>query len=210
MSTYAIGGFGAADAFDAMCYGESHPSTVQYLAQQVSHVAETLTDAGRAFMAGARDLFDHYHGSEAMRFARGVLAKVKGAVQNQRIHSIWETVDFQNASLAMQRWIMANPTVRELYHKQRCDGYSDTYVDMEPGQVKHDHYDYRRVMDGVMLFEPDEETDWKVYQYLDELKEGDRDLEHFEKVDIQNTWNAMDMLLAIAKDDPTSAVGGSL
>ena len=52
---------------------------------------------------------------------------------------------------------MAQPDIRSLYHKGHCDGYSDTYVDMEPGLVGEQHYDYRRVMDGVV---EETETGW--------------------------------------------------
>ena len=210
MSTFAFGQYGAADSWDAMLYGEQHPNTVQFLAQQVSLVSDKLTETGRAFMSKAVDLYEHYHGDSAMRFARGVLAKAKGVFQGQHIHSLWELAAMQDASITMQRWIMANPNVREKYHAQKCDGYSDTYVDVDPGLSGDDQYDYRRVMDGQFIFNPDEETDWMSVQYLESLKDGDRDLLHEEQVAIRNTWTAMDLIMAMAKDDPTSAVGGTL
>jgi len=201
-------GFGAADAFDALIYGESHPGTVAFLANQVNTVAQTLTDAGRAFIDKGRNLFEHFNSSAAMRFAREMVSSVKGAFETHHIRSLWELEELQSASLTMQRWVMANPTVRTMYHAQKCDGYSDTYIDMEPGLQGADHYDWRRVMDGQFVF--DAEGDWTCTQYLEDLKEGDRDLLHEEQVDILRTWDATDLLLALTKDDPTSAVGGTL
>lgn len=200
--------FGAADAFDALVYPQQHPDTVRFLQNQVSNIANTLTDAGRAFMQRSREVFEQYNSSAAMRFAREVMQSVKGAFETPCIKPLWTVNEMQNASLLMQRWIMANPTVRKMYHAQRCDGYSDTYVDMAPGVIGEDHYDWRRVMDGAIVF--DEDGDWKSTQYLDELIEGDRDLLHEEKVDILNTWNEMDVIIALSKDDPTSPGGGSL
>lgn len=210
MSSFAFGRYGAADSWDALLYGDQHPNTVAFLAQQVSSVSDRLTETGRAFMGRVTQIFDHYNGDNAIRYARGVLAKAKGVFQGQHIHSIWETIAMQDASITMQRWIMANPNVRRMYHAQKCDGYSDTYVDVDPGAVGDDHYDYRRVMDGQFVWNPDEETDWQFTQYLESLKEGDRDLIHAEQVDIRNTWTAMDLVMALAKDDPTSAVRGTL
>lgn len=202
-------GFGASDAFDALVYGETHPGTIAFLANQVNNVADTLTDAGRAFMSKTRDLFERFNGTAAMRFAREVVNSVKGAgARPDRIMTLWELPEMQSASLTMQRWIMANPNVRRRYHVQKCDGYSDTYIDVEPGQVGEDHYDWRRVMDGHFVF--DEEGHWKCVQYFEDLKEGDRHLLHEEQVDIQRSWEAMDLVLALCKDDPTSPVGGSL
>lgn len=197
----------AADSFDAIVYGEPHPSTVQYLQQQVSQFSDTLTDAGRAFMQKSRQAFDYFNSSEAMRFAREAMHKVRGIFDAPVIMGLLELEELQSASLLMQRWIMANPKVRTLYHAQKCDGYSDTYMDMAPGVQGDEHYDYRRVMDGVMQFEGQE--DWKIVQYFDQLIEGDRDLMHEEKDDILKTWNATDLLMALGQD-PTSSVGGSL
>lgn len=57
-----------------------------------------------------------------------------------------------------QRYIMAMPELREMYHKQRVDGYSGTYHDTEPGCVGKDHYDYRRITDGVIIETEDSST----------------------------------------------------
>ncbi|MDD2879631.1 MAG: hypothetical protein PHQ58_04275 [Rhodoferax sp.] len=200
--------FSAADAFDALVYPQQHPGTVQFLQNQVSSLTHTLTDAGRAFMQRSRDVFEQYNSSAALKFARDVMQAVKGAFSVPCIKPLWEMEELQNADLLMQRWIMANPSVRTLYHAQRCDGYSDTYMDMAPGLKAEDHYDYRRVMDGVFVY--DDNGDWKSTQYLDQLVEGDRDLLFEEKVDILNTWNATDILIAMSGQDPTSPSGGSL
>ena len=83
----------------------------------------------------------------------------------------------------------------------------DTYVDVEPKRIGDDHYDYRRVMDGVMVITDD---DWYAKCYVEELKEGDRDLSHGEKTDIIQTWSNLEYLIALNKEDPTSADGGFL
>jgi hypothetical protein len=84
----------------------------------------------------------------------------------------------------------------------------DTYVDVEPGLVGEEHYDYRRVMDGVM--QDTEDGGWYAKIYVEDLKEGDRDLSHGEKVDILQTWSRLEYLMALNKEDPTSPEGGYL
>jgi hypothetical protein len=108
----------------------------------------------------------------------------------------------------MQRWVMANPMVRELYHKQRCDGYSSTYTDVSPGDIKENHYDYRRTTDGVMLetTEGDYVTKW----YIEELLPSDRHLTNSEKIDIINTWTVVNNALMMKELDPTCNNGGML
>jgi hypothetical protein len=200
--------FSAAAAFDSLVYGETHPGTMQFLQNQISNIGDSLSEAGRSFLEKGRDLFEQYHSSAALQFARETVKKVKGAFETKYICSIWDMKGFQSAPMVMQRWVMANPVVREMYHAQRCDGYSDTYIDVHEKDIGEKHYDYRRVMDGVLVF--DEKDHYHSTHYLDELIEGDRDLLHSEKNDILKTWDALEYLLALGGEDPTSNVGDTL
>ena len=56
----------------------------------------------------------------------------------------------------------------------------------------------------------DSEGDWKITEYVENLVEGDRDLIFEEQIDIHRTWSAMEVIMAIGKDDPTSSTGGKL
>lgn len=97
---------------------------------------------------------------------------------------------------------MAEPTVRALYHEQQCDGYSDTYVDAEPGRRGVDHSDYRRVMDGIV--EMDEDGGWSSTEYLDELPENEKEFLFEEQFDLLRSWHTMAAAVMAKKDDPTS------
>jgi hypothetical protein len=104
----------------------------------------------------------------------------------------------------MQRWIMAHPGVRDSYVNQNCEGYSGTYVNMFGDNVGSNHYDYRRVMDGV----PIEEEDGFCLQYFHEtLLQGDRELEYGEKMAIVKTWGVIDWMLENSQFDFTNPVG---
>lgn len=199
----------AASEFDALMYGESHPSTVSYLRNQFTNYSDTLTSAGRSFMEQGRAIFEAVNSSEAIRFARDVINKYTGGttVQRDGIYSIFEMSNFQSASLDMQRYLLANPVIRKDYHKQKCNGYSDTYIDMEPGFIGREHYDYRRVMDGMMVITED---DFKVTHYLDPLKEGDIALSHDKKDDIIYSWSNLEVLYALSGYDPTDMANSKL
>ncbi len=203
-------GFGDDFDYNAVVYGENHPNVLNYLENKISRFdsfSQTLTDAGRSFMSNVKDLYENVNGSEAMRVARAAIRKAGSMFQRDEIKSIWELTALQTAPPTMQRWIMANPVVREMYHQQRCDGYSDTYVDMHPGVIGKDHYDYRRAMHGMMV---DEDDGWKVTFYLDDLVDGDRELVLSEKTDILNTWDIVSAIMKAGKEDPTSVYGSKL
>jgi hypothetical protein len=199
----------SASQFDAIVYGEKHPNTVNYLRNQFNHYSDTLSEAGQNFLSRGASIFETFNNSESMRFVRNVVKEVLGNtnIETTVILSIFELNKLQSANLNMQRWIMANPAVRTLYHEQGCDGYSTTYIDNEPGRVGDNHYDWRRVNDGIMHIGED---NWTINQYFDELKEGDRDLSVEEKSDILFTWSHLDFLMALGKEDPTSPEGSML
>ena len=104
--------------------------------------------------------------------------------------------------------IMAEPTLRRMYHQQQVDGYSENYVDVQPGKVGEDHYDYRRVTNGVFM--QDEDGEWSAKTYYEDLLEGSGEFDFLEQVDILRTWEQMRIQLAKRKDDPTSRWNSSL
>lgn len=106
----------------------------------------------------------------------------------------------QNANLTMQRWVMAHPQIRQMYVDQNLDGYSETYKNISGKDVGEKDYNYRMVMDGGLIPTDD---GWIVKHYIEDLQIGDRELNHFEKVKIRNTWEAMDWFLATSNFDFT-------
>ena len=202
--------FTADDAFNAFIYPEKNAGGLQYLKNQFNNFTGVLTNTANDFIQRSREQFERFNSSAAIEFARNMIKSVMGTteVTTDRITSLWDINQFQGASIPMQRWVMANPVVRDLYHAQGCEGYSDTYVDMQPKISGEDHYDYRRVMDGVIQYT--QEGDWFAKIYVEDLVEGDRDLTHGEKFDIIQTWSKLEYLIALGKDDPTSPDGGFL
>lgn len=202
---------GGTQTFDALAYGKRHPGTQNFFEQQLNTIGQfatnMLTEAGKTFFSNVEDLYEKFHGSEAMRVARAVARKVKSIWQTDDVRFINDIGDMQQAQFVMQRWIMANPVVRDLYHQQRCDGFSDTYIDAHPGAIGRDHYDYRRVMDGVLVEEGD---DWVIRNYFDDIAEGDTELSLDEKIDILSTWEWIEHHISKGEEDPTSQYGASL
>lgn len=198
---------GGLDAWDALAYGEQNPSNLNYFKSQLQNIGNTLTDFGKQFYSDATAIYENFNGSQAMQLLRNVTKAAKTLFQPNIVKSIFDIDDMQMASVMMQRWIMANPVVRQLYHDQKCEGYVDTYVDMHPGDIGETHYDYRRVMDTVVQEDGDS---WFVKYYPDELIEGDKELIHDERVDILNTWEIAEMFIRAGQKDPTSQYNSSL
>jgi len=207
MVQVVVGGSGD---FNAMVYGyDRHPGTMNYLENQFSNFSSTLTDAGRSFFSNAKSTFESLTNSDAMRAARNALRKAGGLFQRDEIRSIWDLADFQTAKPVMQRYIMAIPEVRSLWQQQRIDGYSDTYVDLYPGAIGENHYDFRRMTTGIVQELPDDdEAEYVIREHLDDLVEDDRELDTDEKADLDYTREVAKAFAELGQDDLTSVFGG--
>jgi hypothetical protein len=201
---------GNPDVFNALIYGEQ-PTVRTFLHDQLTNFSATLTSAGQQFMQGARDVFDKIANSGAAQTARAILRQTGVFFDPNMIVAIDNLQGLQHAGVGMQRWIMAQPDIRDLYHKQLVDGYADSYIDLHPGCVGNQHYDYRRVMDGVIQEAPEgADYDWETVQYLDDLIDGDVVLSISDKADILSTWDIVKMYAEARKEDPTNPFGGTI
>lgn len=199
---------GGEEVFDALLYGKKHPSTSAFLRQQVENVSDRLTDASRSFFSHARDVYERISGSEAARRARAASRSLKSIWNTDDVHAMTEVHQMQHAKPVMQRWIMAQTDIRRLFQKQRCDGYEGSYVDVFPGDIGENHYDWRRVNNGFVHFVTDEDgnetDDWYASTYMDDLLPDDEELTLEEQVDIHDTWSNVVAQIRAGGSDPTS------
>lgn len=199
---------GGAGLFDSLIYGQGHPGTQQFIQSQLDFNPSALTEAGHRFYSGARELYDRIAGSEAMRVARAAKRAVGSIWQSDEIRVLTTIDEMQWAPLTMQRWIMAEPTVREMYKEQRIEGYQGSYVDPFADQgVGEDHYDWRRVNNGIVT---ETEDGWQSTTYFEELLPDDVELDMDLQVDIMDTWENVLKIIRKGGDDPTSRWNASL
>lgn len=195
--------------FNGLVYGDKHPGTARFLQNQLNiGFSDTLSDVGRQMFSSVQSLYDKFNSDNVLRLAKAARRKVTGLFQQDVIKPLWTIEDIQQATLVMQRWVMAHPELRKMYHEQRCDGYSNTYIDMQPGAVGELHYDYRRVMDGFV--QEDDEGTFKITYYYDDVSEDDPELSLEDKIDVINTWDMISRYLKHTEDDPTSVYGDKL
>lgn len=195
---------GGVDLFDALTYGSQHPGTQEFFQHQMERLSGAMDGLSQQFTQSMHTLYDRFSSSNAMRYAVAAKRAVGSLWQSDEIRRLATIGDFQHASPVMQRWVMAEPTVRHLYHQQRCEGYEGSYVDLHPGDVGEAHYDYRRVMDGIVKEDPNDPDNWVAVSYLDDPVEGDVPLFLEQQVDILDTWTSVVDFIREGKADPTS------
>lgn len=194
--------------FDYLLYPDQPSGTQQYLHQQVSQFSQSLTDVGRNFMEQSRSIYDSINNSTAIRAAKAALKMAKGIFHPNTIVPLDTLEELRAAQPVMQRWVMAEPTIRTMYHDNGCDGYYGTYTDNEPDLKEWAQYDYRRVMDTVVVMS-EEDDNWVARNIFEDLLPGDKELSFEEKTNILSTWNIMAVFMA-AGEDFTNPEGGEL
>lgn len=199
---------GDALEFNALVYPQHSSNMMDYFSSGIERLSSVVTDSSRYLLDRATTMFSNINSSEAARRTRAALMSTKPTYLNDVVLPLITTQDIQNANLYMQRWVMAEPTVRAMYHDQRCDGYFNTYMDIYPDKVGEDHYDYRRVMDSVVI--GDSEPNVIARYYIEDLVDGDRELTSYEKFDILSTWDIVKNCMLAGGEDPTSPVKGQL
>lgn len=201
---------GGDEAFNAIAFGTKSQRQFDVLQNHLTQAGEWATaragSFGQSFFDGAMADFEISRSDTTLELARMAVNQVSGVYQHDVVRSINTLEGFQIATPVMQRWLMAEPTVRELYHQQRLDGWSDTYVDHAPGKVGEDHYEWRRVNSGIVKFTDD---GWYCDEYSEELYEPDDELSHSDQVRIMRSQDWLKALaLQAMKDsttDPTNA-----
>lgn len=200
--------YGGVDAFDAVAYGEQNYNNQLFFKSQVEAASQIVSNIGQQLFASSAGLYERYNGSDALRVAKAAIRAVGGMFVGNHIQPLTTIGKLQQAPMVMQNWVMANPLVRALYFRQRCDGYSDTYVDMHPGQIAEDHEAYREVMNGIVV--EDSEGNSRYTTYMLEENVGVRPLAFEDQCDILTTWDVVEGFINAGLDDPTSPFNAKL
>jgi len=188
------------EAIDHVMYSSPTFGVMQTIQNQFNNVYGNLTQRGEELMQKVKQTYENFTNIDVVQKAKSLIRQAGVFLNPYEVYYLNSFEEVQNANLGMQRWIMANPTVREKYHQHKLDGYSDTYTDMEFGMTGNRHYDYRMVMDGVVY----DDGDRLAYDiYLDDRKNDERDLDSYEKAAILRTWDVLEFILENTDQDPT-------
>lgn len=199
------------EAIDYLVYPQQNPANKAYILNQLDSYTNLLLDTGKQYFDQAKDLYEKINNSETVRAAKAALRMAKGIMRPNVITELQTTDDIRSAQPIMQRYIMAQPDIRKLYHEQRCDGYEGQYIDAFPNILGSRHEDFMAVMSGMIDEFVDEKGDdtWKTTMYAFDSSFDDAELTVIEKVDILHTWEIVKLAIE-AKLDPTDVWGGNL
>ena len=197
------------DLFTAYVHGQQRRSNREFLQRHLEEGSNLLREGGRRFMERAREAFDSFDLEAVERGLRAVKRRLTGRWTGNEVRPLFTMGDLQQSNLRMQRWLMTSPLARKMATKDRCWGFRDSYVDLEPGAMGERHTDWQKVHNGLAVTDEEENTHFVTYlNALDD--DGREELQLDQQNDIIASVNCMEFFLQLGKDDPSSQSNGSL
>lgn len=204
---------GGVDLFNAMAYGKPTQRDISFFEQARQNImSSSWGQTAQQFYQNVKSGFDNFDLDKINNYVNLAVKRIAGIWELDIIKPLVTLEEMQFANDKMIRWIMANPNVRDFYHRGACEGYGEKYVDAQPGKVKEEHLDWRMVMHGMEQYDKDEEVNvWTTYDNLTDAPEYDvNTLDMSDKLDILTTWSFMDAEFAKMGEDPTSQYSAML
>lgn len=195
------------DLMDIAAGGHLSNNVASWMQERSRNLMSTVSSTTQNWFNQAKTFYQTISESDALQALRNLTAKADVSWMGNNIHFCNSIEQIQAANPINQRYIMAEPRLREMYLNQSVEGYAGSYENFHGNAIGMAHYDYRRVTDGMVMVN-DEHIEWNdVYE---NVPVEDRELSLFEKADIIRTWNLVNRALDEHEMDPTSPVGNLL
>lgn len=197
--------------FQAVMFGGPNKQLFNHVQNHYHQYTNALGESARRWWNEATGVFERTSYEQLERRVRAYRRHYDEIWRTDAIRPLNTIAEVQTAPDLMHRWIMAEPTIRRMYHEGMAEGYHGTYVDNYEGLVGVDHYEYRRVMHGVVIPNSDNEG-WSASQYIEHVWDADDYLEIDDQTSILTTWDTIKSHLETREndDDPTSKWNSSL
>lgn len=180
-------------SFDFVLYGDKGNHVQNYLQQQIASFGPVLNEFGNRMYTALNNTYNFVTDVATNMFAMSELTN-QGLVENTNeicYYDSWEGLRYANPT--MQRWIMANPSIRTPYLNNNAEGYGDEYNNYFGDDIGEEHYDYRRVMNGILVHGKDDVS--RATSYVEDLLPWDRELTFWEQERVLSTWSTIDWIM---------------
>lgn len=191
------------DLLDICAGGHLDMNTQSWLGERSDALRATISTTATNFFNQAASLYTMISTSNAVQALRNLTVKTENAWQSNVVTYLQTIEQVQCAPIVMQRYIMAQPDVRQMYLNGEVSGYGESYENLHGDGIAAKHYDWRQVMSDIVVVSDDS---WQHTTYVEDTRD-DKELTVFEKVDILRTWNVVQSALSAAEQDPTSPEG---
>ncbi len=189
-------------------FGAVSDASLNYLQNQIASLRNIGGALGDQLYQKSIGMYESINGAHAVMTAKAILEQSNAAVKPDIIRDLRTMVDFQTAKPVMVNWMMTSTAIRQAWMDGRINGWSDTYVDPEPGKIGEQMTAYRQLHQGVL--KDHHEASWVSSQYFEEFPSGENRLDIRDLCNIFSAQERVENLIALGGEDPTSEYGGSL
>lgn len=188
-------------------YPIKSPIERAYIEQQFSMLPQIHDPSVKLMFDRCMSLYNSYNDPNLISYTLSTLGDAAARNAGVNVYFTDNLSVMRAMQTTMQRYMMANPVIRNLYHKQRCDGYSGSYIDTDYGVSGENHEDYRMINNGIVR---ENDDGWQYTNYFDILDEnGNEKLTASEKFKILSVWDVANAFIK-AGEDPTDKYCGKL
>lgn len=195
------------DLMDIACGGFLDSQTTNWLNQRSEALMSSVSTTTQNWFNKARTFYQTISESDAVQALRNLTVKADVSWKGNNIYHCNSIEQLQVANPVMQRYIMAEPRLRDMYLNQSVEGYAGSYENFHGDAIGAGHYDYRRVTDGIVMVQEDHAV---VNEFYELIPDTDKELDFFQKADVIRTWNMVNRALDANETDPTSPIGNIL
>ena len=188
-------------------YTIKSPVERAYIEQQFSMLPQINDPSVKLMFDRCMALYNSYNDQNLIQYTLNTMGDAAARNAGVAVYFTDNLSVMRAMQNTMQRYMMANPVVRNLYHKQRCDGYSGSYVDNDYGVSGENHDEYRAINNGIVK---ETEDGWQYVNYMDVYDEnGNEKLSASDKFKILSVWDVANAFIN-AGEDPTDKYCGKL
>jgi hypothetical protein len=195
------------DLMDIAAGGFLDSSTTNWIQDRTQALMSTVSATTAGWFNKARTFYQTISETDAVQALRNLTAKADLSWKGNNIHLCTSIEQIQASNPVLQRYLMAEPNLRQLYLNQSCEGFAGVYNNVHGNAVGVNHYDYRRVTDGMLLV-TESQVEWNDFYEL--IPDNDKELELYEKADMIRNWNLVNIALDANEMDPSSPIGNLL
>lgn len=199
-------GYGV-DLMDIAAGGFLDSGTMGWMHERTQNLMSTVSATTASWFNKAKSFYQTITEVDANQALRNLTAKVDQSWKGNNVHLCHNLQQVQSANPVLQRYLMAEPQLRQLYLDQSCEGFAGSYINFQGDAIGVNQYDYRRVTDGMLMVKEDH-VQWN--DFYEQIPDNDKELELYEKADMIRNWNLVNIALDAGEMDPSSPIGNLL
>lgn len=195
------------DLMDIAAGGFLDSTTTNWIQDRTQALMSTVSATTAGWFNKARTFYQTITETDAVQALRNLTAKADLSWKGNNVHLCTSIEQIQASNPVLQRYLMAEPNLRQLFLNQSCEGFAGVYNNVHGNAIGVNHYDYRRVTDG-MLMVTESQVEWN--DFYENIPDNDKELELYEKADMIRNWNLVNIALDANEMDPSSPIGNLL